>query len=71
MSDRKEFLVRLPAEDHAALRHLAHVTNTPMNELVIEALHEYFIGTGRQRFVRASAQRTQNDFEVLIDKLAN
>lgn len=71
MLNRKEFLLRLPAEDHAALRSLAHVTHRPMNEIVNQALREYLVGTGRREFVAASANRTQGAYEALIEKLAN
>jgi hypothetical protein len=69
--DRKEFLLRMPAEDHAALRALAQVTGRPMNELATCAVREYLLGTGRREFVAASAARTKEQYEVLLDKLAH
>jgi hypothetical protein len=68
--ERKDFLLRLGPEDHEALRSLAHVTRRSMNEIVVAALHEYFTGTGRKEFLAASAKRTGDAFEVLLDKLA-
>lgn len=67
----KAFLLRLDPDLHEALRGLAHITRRSMNDIAGQALQEYLVGTGRREFVEASANRTQEDFEVLLDKLAN
>ena len=70
MSERKDFLLRLSAEDHERLRNLAHFTKRPMAEIVRTVLHDYLSGPGRAELVEAITTSGQREMRDLLDKLA-
>jgi hypothetical protein len=69
MSERKDLLLRLPAEDHAALKNLAFFTDRSMNEIVCAALHEYLVTTGRREHLAAVVESGRSGMRDLLDKL--
>ena len=70
MSERKELLLRLPAEDHAALRNLAFFTDRSMNEIVTTLLHEFLATQGRRAHLEAVVESGREEMRDLLDKLA-
>ena len=69
--ERKYFLVRLPAEEHTALRNLAFFTGQPMNEIVCTALRNYLATDGRTALRDASTAHGRAFMRDLLDKLAD
>ena len=67
MTDRKDFLLRLPAEDHEALRNLAHFTRRPMAEIARAALHDYLVGPGREELRQAVTAQGQHGMRDLLE----
>ena len=70
MTERKDFLLRLSAEDHEALRTLAHFTNRPMSEIARAAVHAYLVGPGREELREAVTSSGRSSMRDLLDKLA-
>lgn len=70
-AERRDFLVRMPAEDHAALRSLAFLSGRSMNDIVCSVLHEYLKNEGREQLVDSSIRAGQESMRVLLDKLAD
>ena len=67
---RKDFLLRLAAEDHDALRSLSHFTRRPMAEIVRTVLHDYLAGPGREELRQAVTAQGRGQMRELLDKLA-
>lgn len=67
----KPFLVRLTADEHAALRGYAHATGVPMGEVVREALRRHLTGEGRQEHVHAATVQAMNRYSAALEKLAD
>jgi hypothetical protein len=63
MADWKTLLVRLPAEDHAALRRYASLTGTSMSATVRRAIHEFLTSKRRDSEIRRSLKAMLPDGE--------
>jgi hypothetical protein len=70
VTDRKTFLVRLPAEMHKDLKTYAFFTGTSVNEVVVKLISEHLDGPGRQVIERALTDRAKAIYGDALDKLA-
>jgi len=66
----KEFTLRLPAEDHRALKVHCALTGESMNGIVARLIHEYLAGPGREASFAAALAETRTEYRVALDKLA-
>jgi hypothetical protein len=66
----RPFSVRLPKEQHDALRALAFFTDTSMNELIVQAIGLYLSSEGRKKQFAAMLKKAQSDYRAVLDKLA-
>lgn len=63
--------VRIPKDLHEALRTLAFVRETTINDIVIRSLADYMSSEGHQQAVDAFLERAQAKWRVALDKLAD
>lgn len=71
MKDTQVITVRVPTEVHEAMRSLAFVTNTSMNELALRAFGDFLAGQGHQEAVEALGEKLAIQYEAALDKLAH
>lgn len=71
MEEVQAFSVRLPKEEHQALRVYAAVTGESMNEIVTRAIRDFLADAGRRDQVRALFDDTVTKYQVALDKLAD
>jgi plasmid stability protein len=67
----KPFALRLPAEEHEALRVMAAVTGKSMNELVVRAVREFMAGAGRRDEFEAAVSQVTTRYRTVLDKLGH
>ncbi|HEY8202964.1 MAG TPA: hypothetical protein VII47_16645 [Actinomycetota bacterium] len=65
----QQVLVRLPKEEHEALRSFAGLTGISLNEAIIRAVREFLAGEGRREEFDALLARAKSQYEVALDKL--
>lgn len=65
----QQVLVRLPREEHEALRSFAGLTGISLNEAIVRAVREFLAGEGRQEEFEALLARAKSQYEVALDKL--
>jgi hypothetical protein len=68
--DLVSFTVRLPPEEHRALKTYAAVTGSSVNEAVTAAVREYLAGPGRREQFETLLGQAREDFRAALDKLA-
>lgn len=66
----QDFTVRLPIEEHQALRLFCTTTGRSMNDVLVSALRDYLADTGRKAEFAANLTRLQEEYRVALDKLA-
>ena len=66
----QEFTVRLPVDEHQALRLFCSTTGRSMNDVLVAALRDYLGDTGRKQEFAANLERLQGEYRVALDKLA-
>lgn len=62
--------VRLPEDEHNALRLYAFLTKTSLNETVLTAVRE-FLATKSDELTDMAIDRFRTDYRVALDKLAD
>ncbi len=62
--------LRLPEEEHNALRLFAFVTGISMNEAIVRATREFLLSQEGEVFDKA-LDRFRADYRVALDKLAD
>jgi hypothetical protein len=67
----KQLPVRMPEDLYNALKGAAFYTDRSMNEIMVTALTEYLRASLRSDAVGAIVQRAQEDYRVVLDKLAD
>lgn len=63
--------VRVPADIHEALRTVAFVTGTSINDVVLKAIGNYLSSQGHPEAVEAFLHKAQDQWRVALDKLAS
>lgn len=66
----QEFTVRLPVEEHQALRLFCATTGRSMNDVLVASLRDYLADAGRKQEFAANLQRLQEEYRIALDKLA-
>ena len=71
-ADAKEVqsvLVRMPREEHEALKSYARITGASVNGTIVRAIREFLEGKGRLEEVDALLARARSDYAGALDKL--
>lgn len=68
---RDTLIVRLPADLHDELRTYKAFTRTPINEVVVTLIRDFFNGPGHEEIARAMTERARSKYGVALDKLAD
>jgi hypothetical protein len=63
--------VRMPAGMHEAVRTVAFVTNSSINDVVVRAVADYLSDAGRSQAVDGFLERAHDQWRVALDKLAD
>jgi predicted transcriptional regulator len=69
--DVQMLTVRVPKDLHEALRTLAFVQKTTINDIVIRSVADYMGSEGHQKAVEGLLGRAQEKWRVALDKLAD
>lgn len=67
--EARQVLVRMPDDEHEALRTYAFVTDRTVNDVVRHAVREFITGEGRREEIDAIVQRIRKARRGALDKL--
>lgn len=66
----KALTLRIPEDEHDALKLYAFLTNTSLNETVVRAVREFLLSRSDELF-EESIDRLRAQYRVALDKLAD
>lgn len=67
----RQLTLRLPDEEHEALRIYAFLTKTSVNETVTRAVRQFLATNGRNEEFEAALDRFRREYRIALDKLAD
>jgi NRPS condensation-like uncharacterized protein len=70
-SETQVLTVRMPKDEHEALRGYAFATGASMNDVVLRALRDFLSGPGRREEFDALLSKARKQYRVALDKLVD
>jgi hypothetical protein len=69
-NEKRQFPLRLPADDYNMVKSLAFFTGRSMNAVIVETVQHYLAAEGTSALRAAVAANTKTEYSSLMDKLA-
>jgi NRPS condensation-like uncharacterized protein len=70
-SETQVLTVRMPKDEHEALRSYAFATGASMNDIVLRAIREFLASSGRREEFDALLTKARKQYRLALDKLAD